>query len=202
LLSYPLLKVLLLTRVSLWQALIKSSEHLKNNRNKAHGSIYSCTAGVVFLGTPHRGSDKAGLAKLVSNVAKVAFRQPNNNLVHSLDEDSDALERQRDSFTSISKDMPLVCLFEELPTGIGLVSFQFPFLACCLFFGGEQIVPQRSACLDGFLVQTGSIPANHMDMCRFANDSDIGYQRTSGHIITLVEDATPRVEPQPGELAS
>jgi hypothetical protein len=126
----------LLTGVSLWQALIKSSEHLKNNRNKAHGSIYSCTAGVVFLGTPHRGSDKVGLAKLVSNVAKVAFRQPNNNLVHSLDEDSDALERQRDSFTSISKDMPLVCLFEELPTGIGLVSFQFPFLACCLFFGG------------------------------------------------------------------
>jgi hypothetical protein len=192
--------VLLLTGVSLWQALIKSSEHLKNNRNKAHGSIYSCTAGVVFLGTPHRGSDKVGLAKLVSNVAKVAFRQPNNNLVHNLDEDSDALERQRDSFTSISKDMPLVCLFEELPTGIGLVSFQFPFPACCLFL--EQIVPQRSACLDGFLVETGSIPANHMDMCKYANDSDIGYQRTSRHIITLVEDATPRVEPQPGELTS
>jgi len=129
--------VLLLTGVSLWQALIKSSQHLKNNRNKAHGSIYSCTAGVVFLGTPHRGSDKVGLAKLVLNVAKVAFRQPNNSLVHNLDEDSDVLERQRDSFTSISKDMPLVCLFEELPTGIGLVSFQFPFPACCLLFGTD-----------------------------------------------------------------
>ena len=130
----------------------------------------------------------------------MAFRQPNNNLVHNLDEDSDVLERQRDSFTSISKNMPLVCLFEELPTGIGLVSFQFTFPACRLFL--EQIVPQRSACFDGFLVETGSIPANHMDMCRYANDSDIGYQRTSRHIITLVEDATPKVEPQPGELTS
>jgi hypothetical protein len=200
LLSYSLLEVLLLTGVSLWQALIKSSEHLKHNRNKAHGSIYSCTAGVVFLGTPHRGSDQVGLAKLVSNVAKVAFRQPNDKLVHNLAEDSDVLERQRDSFTTISKDMPIVCLFEELPTGIGLVSFQLPFPACCLVF--EQIVPQRSACLDGFLVETSSIPANHMDMCRYANDSDIGYQRTSGHIITLVEDAAPKVEPQPGELLS
>ena len=178
------------------------SEHLKNNRNKAHGSIYSCTAGVVFLGTPHRGSDKVGLVwqNWFQMLEKWRFVSPTTTWCIILTKTSDVLERQRDSFTSISKDMPLVCLFEELPTGIGLVSFQLPFPACCLFL--EQIVPQRSACLDGFLVETGSIPANHMDMCKYANDSGIGYQRTSRHIITLVEDATPRVEPQPGELMS
>ena len=51
-------------------------------------------------------------------------------------------------------------------------------------------------------METGCIPAIHMDMCKYANDSDIGYQRTSRHIITLVEDATPKVEPQLGELLS
>lgn len=104
--------MLLLTGAPPRQALIKSSEHLEHNRNKAHGSIYSCTAGHVFLGAPHRGSDQVGLAKLVSNVAKVAFRQPNDKLVHNLTEDSNGLERQRDSFTTISKDIPVVYLFE------------------------------------------------------------------------------------------
>jgi hypothetical protein len=49
--------------------------------------------------------------------------------VRNLAEDSHVLERQRDSFTTISNTMPLVCLHEELPTGIGIVSFHFLFLS-------------------------------------------------------------------------
>ena len=63
----------------------------------------------------------------MSSIAKVALRQPNEKLVRNLAEESDVLERQRISFTSISKEMRLVCLHEELPTGIGIVSFShFP----------------------------------------------------------------------------
>lgn len=86
------------------------------------GEIYNCTAGVIFLGTPHRGSGKTGFAEIVANVARVALRQPNDKLVRNLEEDSDVLERQRKSFASISETLSLVCLFEEKPTGIGLVS--------------------------------------------------------------------------------
>jgi hypothetical protein len=59
----------------------------------------------------------------------VALRQPNDKLVRNLAEDSDVLERQRISFTSISKEMRLVCLHEELPTGIGIVGFSLPLSA-------------------------------------------------------------------------
>jgi hypothetical protein len=113
------------------QALIRSSEHQNNHQNLALGAIYSCTAGVVFLGTPHRGSDRIGLAEVVSSIAKVALRQPNDKLVHNLAEDSDVLERQWISFTSISKEMRLVCLHEELPTGIGIVGFPLPIPTSC-----------------------------------------------------------------------
>jgi hypothetical protein len=100
----------------------------KNGQNPTLGAIYTCTSGVVFLGTPHRGSDKIGLAQVVSSIAKLALRQPNDKVLRNLAEDSDILERQRESFTTISSKMPLVCLHEELPTGIGIVSFRFPFL--------------------------------------------------------------------------
>ncbi|PMD40433.1 hypothetical protein L207DRAFT_633459 [Hyaloscypha variabilis F] len=160
------------------EALVRSSEMQKNGQNPTLGAIYTCTSGVVFLGTPHRGSDKIGLAQVVSSIAKLALRQPNDKVLRNLAEDSDILERQRESFTTISSKMPLVCLHEELPTGIGI------------------IVPQHSACIDGFLVQTGSIPANHSDMCKFETEDDIGYQRTSGFIISLVKATKPKAEPK------
>ena len=75
------------------------------------------------MGTPHRGSDQTGLAKIVSNVAKVSFRQPNEKLLDNLKRESDVLENQRKGFVSISKELPVVCLYEDKPIfGIGLVS--------------------------------------------------------------------------------
>lgn len=111
----------MLIQKTFFKALIRSAEYLHNRQDLSLGAIYSCTKGVVFLGTPHRGSDKVGLADIISCVAKVALRQPSHHLIRILAENSDILERQRSSFASISERMSLVCLYEEIPTGIGLV---------------------------------------------------------------------------------
>jgi len=41
--------------------------------------------------------------------------------------------------------------------------------------------------MDGFKVQVASIDANHMDICKFADSDDVGYERTSGFIGEMVE---------------
>lgn len=160
------------------------------------GAIYRSTVGVVFLGTPHRGSDKAGLAQIVQEVAKLALRKPNEKLLKNLERESDVLEHQRKSFASVSEKMSLRCLFEEKPTGIGIVSLagpSTPFVGVSRFMDSIdiiiQIVPESSACIDGFNVKTNSIPANHMEMCKFASDSDLGYQRVFFHLHSLLRDA-------------
>ncbi|OCL03087.1 hypothetical protein AOQ84DRAFT_271434, partial [Glonium stellatum] len=38
-------------------------------RDENLGSIYSCTAGVIFFGTPHRSSATATLSQIVANIA-------------------------------------------------------------------------------------------------------------------------------------
>jgi hypothetical protein len=43
--------------------------------------------------------------------------------------------------------------------------------------------------MDGFHVARNSIPANHVDLCKFSGLQDIGYKRTSRHIIDFVSDA-------------
>ena len=85
--------------------------------------IHAHTKGVIFLGTPHRGSSKERLGEVVLKLAK--FRQPNEQLLRMLSVKSHTLEDQRDNFTTISKDMPVVCFYEEEPiAGFGLVSIQ------------------------------------------------------------------------------
>ena len=74
------------------QALIKSAEYNSNNRHLNLAEIYQATEGVIFLGTPHRGSDKAELADVIANAARVLWTRPNRQLITVLKQDSDTLE--------------------------------------------------------------------------------------------------------------
>ena len=38
-------------------------------------------------------------------------------------------------------------------------------------------MPEWSATIDGFNVKHQPVPANHMDMCKFANREEVGYKR-------------------------
>jgi hypothetical protein len=59
----------------------------------------------------------------VRRILLLAWKQPNDKLLKSLKDDSDVLEQQISAFSSVSKNMPLVCVYEELPMlGLGLVS--------------------------------------------------------------------------------
>ena len=88
------------------------------------GSIYRLTAGVVFMGTPHRGSDKVQLAEILVRVAKITWRKPNEELLQSLRSNAGALNQQRASFTTIMDGFSVVCLYESEPTGVGMVGYQ------------------------------------------------------------------------------
>lgn len=107
------------------EALIRASEYHSNGQHPDLGAIHSCTKGVVFLGTPHRGSGKASIGEIVSNIAKIGLQRPNDKLIEVLAEDSQVLERQMKSFTSLSNTLPIACVAEELPTGIGMVPHRY-----------------------------------------------------------------------------
>ncbi|KAK8047458.1 hypothetical protein PG996_015522 [Apiospora saccharicola] len=132
----------------------------------------------VFLGTPHRGSDTVTYGKIVAKAAKLALRNPNDQLISMLEKESPILEHQRKSFASIGKDLALACVFEELPTALGI------------------IVPQWSAVIDGFNVREQPVPANHMDMCKFATRDDVGYKR----VIRLIKHVVGREFPAQDQI--
>ena len=86
--------------------------------------IFSATRGIIFLGTPHRGSGLSSLAKVTASVAQVALQTVNDNLIRDLERDSQTLDRIRDSFSRIlaRRTFTLWSFVEELSTpGVGKV---------------------------------------------------------------------------------
>jgi hypothetical protein len=107
------------------QALIRANEKYNSGQDRARGAVHPNTAGVVFMGTPHRGSAMSSIGEIVQGVARLAFRQPNKHILRTLSEESDVLEQQRQSFATISQGFPIACIFEELPVAAGMVSAHY-----------------------------------------------------------------------------
>ena len=86
--------------------------------------IFLSTYGVVFLGTPHRGTSQAGLGILAANVCRAMLRDANTSILRSLEQDSEVLERIREAFERMMtrERVKAYSFVEELPTvGVGMV---------------------------------------------------------------------------------
>ena len=76
------------------------------------------TFGVMFLGTPHRGSEIASLGKIAKNITKLMRKRPNTSILRDLERSSHTLERVGRGFSQIMVDRCLEAhsFREELPT--------------------------------------------------------------------------------------
>lgn len=126
--------------------------------------------GIVFMGTPHRGSWMANWGATPASVLSV-FRPTNVSLLDVLETESQFLEAAQDQFLSLLRrqlesgaGVEITCFFEELPS-----------------FGSMAVVPKESAILEGY--RHFSIHATHAGMVKFASADDTGFKRVSGELL-------------------
>lgn len=77
-------------------------------------AIKQSTIGVLFAGTPHRGTDRARWPLIATRLAKLLHKDHSREMLASLKRGSEVLKRLQDSFTDISEDFGLYTLLEEL----------------------------------------------------------------------------------------
>lgn len=63
--------------------------------------IYISTAAILFLGTPHRGSDKAGIAEVVRKIVSVSGFDTTDHHLRALQINSPELERIHEQFIKL-----------------------------------------------------------------------------------------------------
>lgn len=73
------------------------------------------TAGLVFLGTPHRGSNSQSKAAVIASIASALGCGEDSSLLKSVEKDSEMLNDLLHDFTRTVNTavIPLFCFFEQ-----------------------------------------------------------------------------------------
>ncbi|KAK1760561.1 ankyrin repeat-containing domain protein [Echria macrotheca] len=173
---------LIFVAYSLGGLVCKKAILLSRNKPERHlQSIFNSTKGVVFIGTPHRGSWMADYASVAASIVGLATLTTRNNWVLDfLKADSQLLESIQEDFWSMirqlrenGRNIHVTCIYEELP----LPGYR------------KAVVSQHSATQDGY--PSFSIHADHRDMIKFCSLEDAGLKRLLGEMgrwITQIED--------------
>ncbi|KAK2602895.1 hypothetical protein N8I77_009397 [Diaporthe amygdali] len=142
--------------------------------------IIRSTHTIVFLGTPHRGSPGlASTADVVRRVAGAVLRfDSHDSILRSLGIDAPELELSRESFVAQWRKFQFaVKTFQEAHALVGVK----------LGLLNEKVVPDISSSLDDPREHAETIPANHLDMCKYYGPSDPGYQKVGGELAKIVK---------------
>ncbi|RYP49296.1 hypothetical protein DL768_004979 [Monosporascus sp. mg162] len=159
----------------------------KSHPQHKYRSIHSNTRRVVFMGTPHRGSDVAGLATILANITKVVFHNPNKGLLRGLDSGSEVLGRIHTSFMQllIKPDFGIHCFQED--RGVTWVS------------GLTSLIVDDQSSKTGSPHETcETIAANHMDMVKYSGPADDNYRQVSEALESFVDEiikSSPAITP-------
>lgn len=148
------------------EAILLSRNHPEDHLQ----SIFAFCKGIIFMGTPHRGSWMANWAKLPASTLGLV-KSTNTSLLKVLQTDDQLLESIQNGFLEMvrvlantNRPLRITCFVEELPLpGIG------------------RVVSKESASLPGYTAL--SIHADHREMVRFRTAEDTGFKRLLGELV-------------------
>lgn len=141
-------------------------------------TLVRAMSGVIFLSTPHRGSD---LAHTLNLVLKLSF-QHDRAFVTELTPNSSAIEDINEQFRHVAKKLSIISFYETLPT-----------------FKTVMVVTQDSALLGYDKEDSRPLDgANHHTVCKFKNDQDPNYILVRDVLRELVEKFNKSVVRVPG----
>jgi len=82
--------------------------------------IITSTTGIIFLGTPHRGSQSQPKAELIATIASAAGLGEKSSLLRTLQPDSEALNDLLYDFSRVVNiaSIPLFCFFEQRKSAV------------------------------------------------------------------------------------
>ncbi|KAJ5648210.1 hypothetical protein N7490_004582 [Penicillium lividum] len=139
---------------------------LSNERTEHLRSIYVSTFGILFLGTPHNGSDIAKWGLLLHNICNAVlpkkFMESSPQLIQALRTNNETLQNINSLFADIMSRFHIYFFHETRSTDLRGTR--------------EIIVDETSAApyIEG--VERMGIEADHSHMCKFDDENAAGYE--------------------------
>lgn len=144
------------------------------------------TRAVIFLGTPHRGSqDVAALGEVMRSVVSALGMETSAVNLHALGLKTSDLERAQEDFSKVWQKYNFrVKTFQE---GLSFAKF------------GKKVVPDYSSLIGDHREYAETLQANHLEMCRYSGRDDPNYHKVAGelHMIYRSIERCNRIETPP-----
>jgi predicted alpha/beta-fold hydrolase len=83
-------------------------------------TIFESTAGVLFMGTPHRATSAASLGIILAKMVSILGTNPriNSAVMRQLEWDSEWIQRSNEEFVHIAQNFEIYSFYEERPTRV------------------------------------------------------------------------------------
>ncbi|KAG4273203.1 hypothetical protein FPRO04_09809 [Fusarium proliferatum] len=139
--------------------------------------IVECTAAIVFLGTPHRGSPElSAIGEWARSVLNSFHFQTNSAILDTLGLKTTDLERAHEAFSRLWTNYDFrVKTFQE---GLGLTGIKLGVL-------GNKVVPHDSSLIGDSREHAETLQANHIEMSRFSSSQDPNFVKVAGEIVDI-----------------
>ncbi|KAB8202865.1 lipa and NB-ARC domain protein [Aspergillus parasiticus] len=142
-------------------------------------SIYVSTYGILFLGTPHNGSDIAKWGLLLQNICSAVlpkkYMESSSQLVKALRTNNETLQNINSLFADMMSRYHIYFFHETLSTDVKGTR--------------ELIVDESSAAPYAEGVERMGIEADHRHMCKFEDDNAPGYEAVAEALLRYSRDA-------------
>ncbi|KAJ6083181.1 hypothetical protein N7467_007316 [Penicillium canescens] len=155
------------------------SRSLSNEKTEHLRSVYVSTFGILFLGTPHNGSDIAKWGLLLHNICSAVlpkkFMEASPQLVKALRTNNETLQHINSLFVDIMGRFHIYFFHETRSTDVRGTR--------------EVIVDEASAApyMEG--VERMGIEADHSHMCKFDDENAAGYEVVAEAILRYSRQA-------------
>ncbi|KAH3999857.1 hypothetical protein HBH64_072750 [Parastagonospora nodorum] len=168
---------------------VQRALNLAKMQQDAYPGVFDSTVGIVFLGTPHRGTqsftqDSALFAAIAAS--SDLSRKLETGVLESIASDNGALLDVTDDFVRLCiGGGPLItCFFEQRPSKLGKIVGKDDI--------DEFIVDQKSATLDGR--RKYGLELDHFSLNKFDGPTNPNYVQVRGEILRFYHEAMQRVD--------
>ncbi|KAF3000472.1 hypothetical protein E8E14_000812 [Neopestalotiopsis sp. 37M] len=172
---------LVIEKVASQNAVVISKLHFED-----FPGIIQSLAGIVFLGTPHRGSRAQSPASIIATIASTLGLGEKSSLLTAVQQDSEMLQDLVQDFTrTVNRNsVPLFCFFEQLKSDITK-----PLKSKKSFLPGvmDYVVDEVSGCLDGF--PKLGLATDHFRIQRFGHPTDSNWLYVKEEIVKLAKNS-------------
>ncbi|CEI70924.1 unnamed protein product [Fusarium venenatum] len=146
---------------SLGGIVVKKALIIAHNGSEVYIPILKSTTGIVFLGTPHRGSDLVPWGILLSNLVRVTSigRNIRKELLHTLSKDSNTLMEISKQFLQRATSLRIMS-FVEQQVESPLTTLVVPEYSAVMGLPNETVLPMN---------------AHHRGLTRFLRKTDQNY---------------------------